>query len=981
MQRSWFRLIATSLGCAIPMALLGPTGAAHAAGMTLDPTLPAATVLATPTADGGASITLTTPAADSVCVWAVEWDIAGSDDHGSKAGLRPGGAPPSPGGRIPPQCGEGELPLTITLSANEVDAQADSVRVIWAPTANTSTFAPATVLAWPITAGQLLAAENAIATEEPDGSIMVEFTDPNPPGDVCVWRWELRRTGGSVFGSGTTERPLSSSAPCAVGVAIPADLDDPGNIDLVLWPEPNGNPVTGPSQALAYVDLPDVDLSAPVNTGATTTPPSLSLAWWTANGITASVPRAEVSAPPSVTGTCSYRVEWSASVIPSRGVWRTGDCAGTFIELPQLGLTAAQGWADAWMVKAAWAKGTIGAKPKKYSPFRMRTWLTGAELPDATTIQLTSDSTGPSWFIYGPASAACNAQVQLLSTTSPTTWSIVSDTFAAPLGLCDDLWAKHPIDTTGAAAIRVRVIPTTSTTPVGRWMYASLQRPEDPTDATVRWNDAGIPVVTFTDPNPAGTVCFWQVSAKSISVDDVTVNPDGSTSCSASTTFTMDADIDWSGIATLLIRSSSLAQSTAIEGWGPLVGAQVAYSPRLVTGKGTAPEATLTIDDAGYPVVVAAGKGCRFVAQWRFHGEQLWRTEPLPSSTACSDSVPLISAGTTSERLDVRVARATVDGDVITHGSWSTPTATIDPIPVPAVTFYPGTNRVRVDNQPSSLCGTWFEVQRDGTVFLASLVRGKEVSGALLCGPAATDSRMSTYVPAAGDQVRFAFIRGTAESGTLGPWTEWLAWPATDTSAPTATVIAPGTQQKTKGVVAFSVEATDDVGVDHIDVRVSGTIVATSSSPPEVGDIWTLTWDSSGFGSGSVIATVHVFDTAGNLTSVDRRFVLTNPSPVITVSGKAAKKAKAVQAKKVPAPTIPKAPVVDVPLKKPFAVAVPGKALIGAQVTIRAGFSWVVVGTVSSKGVLPALRINVSGQYRVRLNLANGKSRFVELRA
>lgn len=981
MQRSWFGFIATSLGCAIPMALLGPTGVAHAAGMTLDPSLPAATVTATPTSDGGATITLTSPSAESVCVWAVEWDIAGSDDHGSKAGLRPGGAPPSRGGRIPPQCGEGELPLTITLSANEVDAQAESIRVIWAPTANTSTFARATVLEWPITAGELLAAENAIATEEPDGSITVEFTDPNPPGAVCVWRWELRRTGGSVFGSGTTERPLSSSAPCDAGVAIPADLDDPGNIDLVLWPEPSGNPVTGPSQAQAYVDLPDVDLSPSVTTGGSTPPPSLSLSWWTGLGITTSVPRAAVSAPPSVTGICSFRVEWSASGIPPRGVWRTGDCAGTFIELPQLGLTAARGWSDAWVVKAAWAKGTIGAKPKKYSPFRMRTWLTGDELPDATTIQLTSDSTGPSWFVYGPATAACNAQVQLLSTTNPTTWSIVSDTYAAPLGLCDDLWAKHPIDTTGAAAIRVRVIPTTSTTPVGRWMYAALEQPAAPTDAQVRWNDAGVPVVTFTDPNPPGTVCYWQVSAKSIAIDDVTINSDGSTTCSESTTFTMDADIDWSSISTLLIRASSLAQSTAIEGWGPLTGTPVAYTPRLVPGPGPAPTASLQIDSAGYPVVVASGKGCRFVAQWRHVGESLWRTEPLPSSTACSDSVPLITAGSTSDRIDVRVARATVDGDVITHGSWSTPTSTVDPIPVPAVTFYPGTNRVRVNNQPSSLCGTWFEVQRDDTVFLASLVRGKDVTGALLCGPVTIDSRMSTYVPAAGDQVRFAFIRGTAESGTLGPWTEWSAWPAADSSAPSVSVLAPGTQQQKKGVVTFAVGAIDDVGVDRIEVRISGTIVAQSSSPPEVGNIWTLAWDSSAFGSTSVLATITVFDTSGNVTTTERRFVLTNPPVIVAVSGKAAKKAALVEVTKAPASTIPKAPVVDVPLKKPFAVAVPGKALPGASVSVRAGITWITVGSVSPKGTLPALRINVSGQYRVRLNLANGKTRFVELRA
>lgn len=974
-------LAAGFLAVSVPLALLAPTPAAQAAGMTLDPSLPAADVTASPTADGGATITLVSPAPEEVCVWGVEWDTDKAGDHGFAPGLRPGGSPPSQQSTIPPVCGSGVLPTTIHLSAGDLGPDVTSIRVVWTPIADTSTHSPYVVLPWPVMATDLSAALDPVATEQPDGSIVVDFTDPNPPGSVCVWRWEIRRGEGvSAFGAGTQARDPSAPTSCESSVIVPADLDDPTNVDLVMWPMATGAPASGDPAAITYVDLPDVDLSAPVATGGAIPPPALALRWWTSQQIAASVPRAEVSAPGGVKGTCSYRIQWQAPGIAPRGVWVTGACAGAFIELPQLAFDASKGWSDTWAVQAAWAEGVVGAKPKTYSPYRQRTWLTGGELPDASTIQLTSTGTGTSWFVSGPAPAACNAQVQLLSSTDPSTWSVVSDTLAVPLGLCDDLWSQHPIPTTDAAAIRVRLISSTAPTPVGRWMYASLQRPADPTDAQVRWNDAGIPVVTFTDPNPAGTVCFWQISAKDTVVDDITVDPDGSTTCSTTTSLTMSGDIDWTDVSTLLIRSSSIPEITAIEGWGPLAGAVVPYSPRLAAGKGSAPTATLVVDEAGYPGVMATGTGCRFVAQWRYVGEPLWRTEPMTSSSACNPTVALVSAGPTDQRLEARIAKATVTGDAIAHGAWSQPVATLDPIPVPEVTFYPGTNRVRIDNQPTSLCGAWFEVRRDDTVVVTSLVRGADVTGALLCGPQATDSRMSTYVPQPGDEVRFAFVRGIEDARIFGPWSPWQAIP-TDSQAPVVTVVSPATQSKVKGEVGFVVTATDDVGIDRIEIRTSGILIASSSAPPASGDTWLLDWDSTPYGKGPTLITINVIDTSGNLTSVERLVVLGNPPPLKVITGKAAKKATVITLATPPAPTIPKAPVVDVTLKKPFRLALAGKAFVGAAISVRTGIGWSKAGTISAAGTSPALRITVAGIYRVRLDLANGKTRFVHMRS
>ncbi|MEK9737823.1 MAG: hypothetical protein VW239_10925, partial [Candidatus Nanopelagicales bacterium] len=177
--------------------------------------------------------------------------------------------------------------------------------------------------------------------------------------------------------------------------------------------------------------------------------------------------------------------------------------------------------------------------------------------------------------------------------------------------------------------------------------------------------------------------------------------------------------------------------------------------------------------------------------------------------------MPLTSLGATAAALEVRAAAAKLTGDVATVGSWSASVATVDPIPVPQVALFPNSTRVRVQNQPSSACGTLFEVRRNGIVLTSGLVRATGAAGPLVCGPWAPETIMigiPAYYPETGDEVRFAFTRGVGMGQVVGPWTSWTNWPTEDTQDPTITITGPTNGSTVSGDVTSSVTATDNVG-------------------------------------------------------------------------------------------------------------------------------------------------------------------------
>ncbi|MGA0931577.1 MAG: Ig-like domain-containing protein [Candidatus Nanopelagicales bacterium] len=870
----------------------------------------------------------------------------------------------------PSGCGLPGVGATPPISFSDAPEGAKQVRVAYL-----STPAAESLGAWsaPIPLTGLLPASDPAAVEQADGSIKITFTDPNPPGTVCAWRWELRRQGTkNIYGAGSQPTPLKKKTACQSTVVIPAALDDPANLDLVLWPDADGTNDPADEAPKVYVSLPDVNLSAPVKTGKEKGP-SLTLGWHTSQDIAESVPRAKVSAPGKAKGTCSYRVEWTADGVTSRGAWISGSCQGTSIELPQL----AAGWNPTWQVKAAWAKGDVGTKGAEYSSFSVRTWDSSAL--DQSTIQLIESGQGSlSWFVTETSVAACNAQAQLLSTTDPATWQVVGDSYAVPLGLCDDLWAQHAIASTSAKAIRVRLTGSTADKPAGRWMYAALTQPLPPVEPAIRWNDAGTPVVTFADPNPPGSVCYWQIKIAHITIDDVAVAPDGSTSCSSTTTFELKGDIDWTNVTSVLIRGSQLPEETAIEGWGPLAGSYVPYSPRLSPGTGNVPKADIAIDQAGLATVNITGTSCRYVAQWRVQGEALWQTESPSATTECASKLTLLEAGATADLLDVRVAEAQIAGGVATVGPWSQVASTTDPMPTPEVALWPTSRRVRVQNQPASLCGTWFELQRTGKVIASGLVRDVGAPGQLDCGPWAVNTEMIAYTSFSqqpGDKVRFAFVRGVGAGRIMGPWSDWRTWPSDDSAAPALQVTAPTDGASVTGTVVSRVTATDDVGVERIEIH-SGTRLLATALTPSSGSSWSIPWDSWTLANGATTLTVTAYDTSGNIAQAESRLVIANPTPVEKVPSKGA---RPVVISMALSGNPAKPPHISVERGEATRLRLSGKVFAGAVATVRIGKTWVSLGSANPKLWLPAVRVNGPGPYLVRMTTKFGKKAYFAL--
>jgi len=83
--------------------------------------------------------------------------------------------------------------------------------------------------------------------------------------------------------------------------------------------------------------------------------------------------------------------------------------------------------------------------------------------------------------------------------------------------------------------------------------------------------------------------------------------------------------------------------------------------------------------------------------------------------------------------------------------------------------------------------------------------------------------------------------------------------PAPDTTAPTVAVTSPTGGTTVAGTVSVSVNASDNVGVAHVDLLVNGAVVATDTAAP-----YQFSWNSANVANGSVTVTAAAYDAAGN---------------------------------------------------------------------------------------------------------------------
>lgn len=111
-------------------------------------------------------------------------------------------------------------------------------------------------------------------------------------------------------------------------------------------------------------------------------------------------------------------------------------------------------------------------------------------------------------------------------------------------------------------------------------------------------------------------------------------------------------------------------------------------------------------------------------------------------------------------------------------------------------------------------------------------------------------------IGAAGRDIYYGYGRVDASAAVKAAAVSVLA---VDTQAPVAAISAPLASSTVSGVVAVNVNATDNVGVARVELKVNGSTVAVDSAAP-----FAFSWDSAGVPNGMASLVVTAYDAAGN---------------------------------------------------------------------------------------------------------------------
>ena len=107
-----------------------------------------------------------------------------------------------------------------------------------------------------------------------------------------------------------------------------------------------------------------------------------------------------------------------------------------------------------------------------------------------------------------------------------------------------------------------------------------------------------------------------------------------------------------------------------------------------------------------------------------------------------------------------------------------------------------------------------------------------------------------------------------------------------DTSAPTVSLSGLTAGATVSGLVAVSVSATDNVGVNRVELLVNGSLLATDIASP-----YGFSWDSTTTPDGTATLTARAYDAAGNFTSRSLNVTVANVAdtlpPVVTIANPA----------------------------------------------------------------------------------------------
>lgn len=110
----------------------------------------------------------------------------------------------------------------------------------------------------------------------------------------------------------------------------------------------------------------------------------------------------------------------------------------------------------------------------------------------------------------------------------------------------------------------------------------------------------------------------------------------------------------------------------------------------------------------------------------------------------------------------------------------------------------------------------------------------------------------------AGRDIYFGYGRVNAAAAVAAA----LAIPVPDTVAPSVAIASPAGNSTVSGVVAINVNASDNVGVTRVELKVNGALAASDSSNP-----FGFSWDSTGVANGISSLVTLAYDAAGNVAT------------------------------------------------------------------------------------------------------------------
>ncbi|WP_342118652.1 S8 family serine peptidase [Pseudoduganella sp. OTU4001] len=119
----------------------------------------------------------------------------------------------------------------------------------------------------------------------------------------------------------------------------------------------------------------------------------------------------------------------------------------------------------------------------------------------------------------------------------------------------------------------------------------------------------------------------------------------------------------------------------------------------------------------------------------------------------------------------------------------------------------------------------------------------------------------ATDLGAAGRDIYFGYGRVNAAAAVAAAGTAPTA-PVADTTRPTVAISSPGASSTVSGTATVTANASDNVGVTRVELKVNSTVVATDTVAP-----YSFAWDTKGVVNGMSTLTAVAYDAAGNVAS------------------------------------------------------------------------------------------------------------------